>query len=152
MKKGLRAMLIGLSILIIALLGLMAYVRLAPSDPVAWNTAPPPMDQSAPAGTVVPLTGGATLLLAADSGAPADLLGRLDAIAVATPRTVRLAGSVAEGRITWETRSALWGFPDYTTAEVRADGLHIHARQRFGREDMGVNAKRLTDWNAELMR
>lgn len=99
---------------------------------------------------VQPLTGAATLRLSLGRGAPEDLLARLDAVALATPRTRRLAGSVAEGRITWITRSALWGFPDYTTAEVRPDGLYVHARLRFGSEDMGVNAARLRDWLSRL--
>jgi uncharacterized protein (DUF1499 family) len=99
---------------------------------------------------VVPLTGGAALRLAPARGAPADLLARLDAIALATPRTIRLAGSPADGRITWVTRSLLWGFPDYTTAEARPDGLYIHARLRFGRSDLGVNAARLQDWLGRL--
>jgi hypothetical protein len=124
------------------------YPRLAPSDPARWHVSPAP--QTAPPGQVVPLSGGATLYLGSDKGAPADLLARLDTVAMASPRTTRLAGSLDEGRITWITRSALWGFPDYTTAEARADGLYIHARLRFGQSDMGVNAKRLTDWAAAL--
>jgi hypothetical protein len=51
-------------------------------------------------------------------GADRAALARLDEIALATPRTTRLAGSPDEGRITWITRSALWGFPDYTTAQA----------------------------------
>lgn len=145
---GVRTMGLVLAILIIAVLAAMAYVRLSPTDATRWHVTP-----EAPWGTwgqVVPLTGAAALRLPPDRGAPADLLAQLDRIAMATPRTERLAGSVEAGRITWETRSALWGFPDYTTAEVRADGLYILARLRFGREDMGVNAKRLNAWLSEL--
>ena len=54
------------------------------------------------------------------------------------------------GRISWVPRSALWGFPDYTTAEVRPDGLYTYARLRFGRGDMGVNAARLQAWAQAL--
>ncbi|MFN4131327.1 MAG: DUF1499 domain-containing protein, partial [Paracoccaceae bacterium] len=99
---------------------------------------------------VVPMTGGASLRLSQAKGAPGDLLVRLDRAAMATPRTMRLAGSAQAGRISWVTRSALWGFPDITTAEVREDGLYVHARLRFGREDLGVNAKRLERWLAAL--
>jgi len=81
---------------------------------------------------------------------PAAALARLDAIAMASPRTRRLAGSPAEGRITWISRSRLWGFPDYTTAEATPGRLVIHARQRFGSDDWGVNAARLQDWLAQL--
>lgn len=128
-------------------LGVAAYVRLAPSVPAVWHV-PPVID--APWDTVQPGRGSAALRLSLAKGAPADLLARLDTLAMATPRTTRLSGSVAEGRITWITRSALWGFPDYTTAEVRVDGLYIQARLRFGSEDTGVNAARLNDWFSRL--
>lgn len=98
------------------------------------------------------MTGGALLRLSPDRGAPADLLARLDRVALSDPRTRRLAGSPDAGRITWESRSLIWGFPDYTTAELRADGLYIHARLRFGGSDMGVNAARLADWLSRLDR
>ena len=67
---------------------------------------------------------------------PAEVAARLEAIALATPRTVRVAG---EGLwVTYVTRSALWGFPDYTSVKVVPDGagsvVTIFARARFGRE------------------
>jgi Protein of unknown function (DUF1499) len=128
-------------------LAFAAYVRLAPSDPAVWHVSP---TVDAPFDVVQPGRGSATLRLSLTKGAPADLLARLDAIAMDGPRTVRLAGSVAEGRITWVIRSALWGFPDYATAELRPDGLYILSRLRFGESDMGVNAARLTDWLSRL--
>lgn len=136
----------------LALLGLMAFIRLAPANLADWHR-PLALDvwsNGGPWDRVVPMTGGASLRLSVHKGAPGDLLARLDAIAMAAPRTKRLAGSVETGRITWESRSLFWGFPDYTTADVRADGLYIHARLRFGRRDFGVNAARLADWLARL--
>lgn len=130
-----------------ALVAFGLFVRLAPSDPARWHVAP---EASGPWGEVTGGDGWASLRLPPDRGASADLLARLDAVATATPRTTRLAGSPDEGRITWITRSALWGFPDYTTAEAREDGLYMHARLRFGRGDMGVNAARLRDWLSRL--
>jgi uncharacterized protein (DUF1499 family) len=135
--------------LLVALVGFAVYVRLAPSDPARWHVAP--VAEGAVGEVVVAGLNRATLHLGPEAGAPADLLARLDAVALATPRTIRLAGSVEEGRITWVTRSALWGFPDYASAEVRADGLHIDARSRFGQGDMGVNAARLRDWRDRLL-
>ena len=137
-----------LTVIFIAVAALAAYIRLAPSVPARWHIAlhPRPVEIEAPSAQVVVLRGGAYIDLPnADS-----LLARLDTIVTATPRTVRLAGSVGEGRITWITRSALFGFPDYTTAEVGPQGLTIYARLRFGGSDLGVNAARLAGWIAAL--
>ena len=137
--------------LALLVLGFALYVRLAPSDPARWHVAPAP---AATQDCTVEQGEGdarATCLLPAK---PAEALAALDAIAMATPRTTRLAGSAGEGRITWITRSALWGFPDYTTAEAAPDAtgtrLTVHARLRFGSSDMGVNAARLRDWLPRL--
>jgi hypothetical protein len=138
--------------LLLALIGgAMAWVRLAPTDPVRWHQPLDTTDEALPCGpdAVQPGTGSARAACLRPEP-PTEALARLAAVAEMTPRTRRIAGSPEEGRITWETRSALWGFPDYTTAEARPEGagtrLDILARLRFGREDMGVNAARLRDW------
>jgi len=143
---------IALLLLALIAVGGLARIRLAPSDPARWHLrpegAPPP---GAPLAT---FEGGAKAALRLPDETPEQVLTRLDAIAQATPRTTTLAGSAREGMITWVTRSRLFGFPDYTTAAARSDGaatiLTLHARLRFGRGDMGVNAARLRDWLARL--
>jgi Protein of unknown function (DUF1499) len=141
-----------LAVLLAALIGLQLYIRFSPVDAARQNASPSlyALDHDGPWDQIVTMPNGASLRLSLTKGTPADLLARLDAVALATPRTRRLAGTPGDGRITWETRSLLWGFPDYTTAEVRPDGLYIHARQRFGRGDLGVNAARLKDWLSRL--
>ena len=72
----------------------------------------------------------------------------------ALPRTKVLAGSVAEGKITYVTRTRIAGFPDLTTVtltQLPATGkstLQIYARLRFGKADLGVNKARVRDWVA----
>jgi hypothetical protein len=138
--------------LLVAVVAFAAYVRLAPSDPGRWHVAPVAEGQW----DMVAVTGpnSASLRLATGYkiglGNPIDMLARLDEVALATPRTTRLAGSIAEGRITWVTRSWLWGFPDYSTAEARPDGLYVEARSRFGHGDLGMNAWRLQGWTYGL--
>lgn len=128
-----------LLLLVLIVAGGMVYVRLAPSDPARWHVAP--------SGAT---SGGERRSVTLDGTMPQEALARLDAIALATPRTTRLAGSPEEGRITWITRSAVFGFPDYTTAAAHSEGtatvLDLHARQRFGRSDLGVNSARLDAW------
>ncbi len=120
---------------VLAVLALFAaFVRLAPSDPARWHVAVEGGDAD--------FTGGLRRVLPGRAGD----LARLDAIIRATPRTHVLAGSVAEGRITYVTRSRLWWFPDFTTAEARGTDIAIWSRLRFGGSDLGVNAARLTRW------
>jgi uncharacterized protein (DUF1499 family) len=73
-------------------------------------------------------------------------------VAQSTPRTKVLAGSAQQGRVSFVTRSLLWGFPDITTIGVRetpeGTEVAILARLRFGKGDMGVNAKRVANWRA----
>jgi len=141
------------ALILILLAGLMAYVRFAPTNPDDWHMdlgqRPAPLAKPSP-DTVTTLPNGAytDLVLSPDQAQTA--LANLDAIALANPRTRRLAGSAASGRITWQSRSLIWGFPDYTTAQITADGLTIFARQRFGSQDMGVNAARLQSWLSKL--
>lgn len=138
-----------LAILIALILaGVLGAIRLAPSDPQRWHTDPA-RAQPGP-GRFVVCNGGDLPAVPAGPGT----LARLAAIADATPRTRLLAGSAVTGRITWVTRSAVFGFPDYTTAGLHdaANGPEIclYARLRFGRADFGVNEARLRGWLAAL--
>jgi uncharacterized protein (DUF1499 family) len=114
-------------------------VRVAPSDPAQWHV---PTE----ARTDKDFQSGAIRLVKTGP----DGLERLNKIALATPRTSLLAGSVDSGMVTYITRSAVFGFPDYTTAQQDGDTLRLHARLRFGRSDTGVNRKRLEQWIAGL--
>ena len=139
-----------IGLVLVVLGGGMAWIRLAPSDPGRWH-----VDMAAPGfqppgnAHVFCIRPGSLYETGAD---PKALLARLDAIALATPRTVRLAGSAEEGRLTWITRSALMGYPDFTTAQVMpGPGLCVMGRQRFGSEDLGVNAGRIGGWMQALL-
>lgn len=147
--------------LIAILLGGIAYVRLAPDDPERWHVDPllasdiaMPASFTPDPGSVHDATGGAWLTISVRDSSPEALLQGLDDIAMATPGTARLAGNPGSGRITWVTRSAIFGFPDYTTAQARKAGeevtIDIYARQRYGLSDLGVNAARLQGWLTSL--
>jgi hypothetical protein len=152
MRPRLRHAGVGLALAIIATLGLMVFMRLVPSDPADWH-----IDMAAPG--FAPDPGWATFCPVPGARfAPSDVPGaldRLDMLALATPNTTRLAGSPADGHVTWLTRSTVMGYPDYTTAQIldTADGprLCIVARQRFGVLDFGVNADRITGWMQEVL-
>lgn len=140
-------------LILIVAAGAMAFIRLAPTNPALWHVAldPRPQDMAAPSpDKVTALPNGAYVDLTAAPDQTQALLAKLDGIALATPRTIRIAGSAETKRITWQTRSAFWGFPDFTTAESTPNGVTLYARQRFGKGDWGVNAARLTAWISKL--
>lgn len=113
----------------------VAWVRFAPVDVARWHQGPSP--GLASDGLNFAIRG----VDVGDGG-----LVRLDAIIRQTRRTQRLAGSVEEGRVTYVTRSAVFGFPDFTTVTRRDGRLEIYGRARFGVSDFGVNAARIDGW------
>lgn len=127
-------------IALVALIGFaMVYVRLAPNDPAQWH---------------LPVTGDSDADFAQGAlrvvAGPPELLERADAYMQALGGTVVLAGAVAEGRVTFITRSKVFGFPDYTTVEYSDGMLKAYARLRYGASDLGVNRKRLEGLVAAL--
>ncbi|WP_082677358.1 DUF1499 domain-containing protein [Ruegeria profundi] len=126
-----RVLILGLLAVLIAL----TVFRFAPTDPDRWHVAlAGDADRDMPGGVfriVEDLPNG---------------LVRLHVIATQAPRTDVLAGSVPEGMVTYVTRSRVFGFPDYTTAQQDGDTLRIHGRLRFGRSDFGVNRDRVDGW------
>ena len=152
MKKAFGIMTLTLTVAIIAALGLLAYIRLAPSDPEQWHLSPVTaveVGQGTCLDAISTQRNGARVACQSTDN-PETLLARLDQTALGTPRTTRLAGTPETGRITWITRTALMGYPDYTTAEATqtpgGSRLDIYARQRFGASDLGVNTARLRAW------
>ena len=125
---------IAVFLLVVLVVGFALWVRLAPSDPARWHVEPPQEAKSWSGGLVVVIDGDRARFR------------RLVEVIEKTPRTKRLAGDIEGGRVTFITRSALWGFPDYTTI-AHADGrIRILARLRSGRSDLGVNSRRVSQW------
>ncbi len=123
---------IAIAFVVLAAVAILGYVRLAPSDPERWHLA---VEGTGDAD----FASGALRVVQGDQ----ELLAKADEYMRALPRTTVLAGSAAEGRITYVTRSAVIGFPDYTTLEFEDGTLKMLARLRFGSSDLGVNRKRL---------
>ena len=113
----------------------LGYIRLAPSDAAIWHVSPQVSENKS-------FKAGVKRLV---STSP-DGLARFDKIVMATPRTSVLTGSPESGMVTYITRSQIFGFPDYTTAQQNGNSLKIYARLRFGRSDTGVNGARVKGW------
>ncbi len=125
-------------IVLLALAGL-AFIRFAPSDTARWHIDPL-------------VTANQDLVDGVRRRVPGDAeaLAQLHAIILETPRTEVLAGSPAQGHVTYVTRSLWFGFPDYTTVLLEDGRIGVWARLRFGKSDMGVNRARVDAWLAEL--
>lgn len=130
--------------IILVVLGVLVYIRLAPHDADRWHQV------SSHEGVEPLKMESGYVWRAVLDGDEAQTLTKLDQLAMATDRTTRLAGSVAEGKVTYVTRSRVMGFPDYSTISVGdAEGrryLEINSRLRFGRSDLGVNRARIKGW------
>jgi hypothetical protein len=135
-------------------LGVVAgWVRLAPSDPALWHVDPLTVAARGARNSYLLRDGAGADGPALQVAMPApEVAARLAAIATTTPRTQVLAGQ--GDFVTWVTRSALWGFPDYTSIRVLPAGsgasVAVFARARFGDGDLGVNRARVDAWLRQL--
>ena len=132
-------------IILALVVGLLAYVRLAPSNLDRWHRAAEGTQPIEKQGR------GSYLWREAVTGAGRDRMAEIDRVARADPSTEVLAGSVEDGQITYISRSKWMGFPDYITVTLKeADPtvMEIYSRLRFGGSDMGVNAARIKRWLA----
>lgn len=133
--------------LVLAVIALAIYVRVAPINATVWHNPKLPVMGPGDYPNI-----GAHLAQRPIVGDGRAELAQLDEIIRATPRTRWLAGSVEEGKVTYVTRSALWGFPDFTTvtlAQLPATDMstiQIYSRLRFGKADLGVNRIRIEGW------
>ncbi|MGB8815112.1 MAG: DUF1499 domain-containing protein [Paracoccaceae bacterium] len=136
---------------LIAMMGLLAAIRLAPIDPVVWHVDPTAIMQPQTRNHWLVAASGDAPVLHVDL--PPDVAAqKLWTIALAFPGTSVLAG---EGTfVTYITRSRLMGYPDLTSVKVTAAqggaDVAIFARSRFGSSDFGVNRARVEAWVAQL--
>ncbi|WP_299875173.1 DUF1499 domain-containing protein [uncultured Sulfitobacter sp.] len=124
-----------------------AHVRLSPMDAQKWHNPKLPVMGPGEYPGKDRFVGQYVL-----DGSGEAVLQQVHDTALATPRTRVLAGSPAEGKITYVTRTKVMGFPDVTTVtltQIPATGkstLQIFARLRYGKADLGVNKARVRDW------
>ena len=148
-------------LLLLAAAGFAIYVRMAGDDPARWHVDPlagpfsdKPNQYLASPEPVPGIEPAWQMRVPVFAATPAALAAAVDAAALAEPGTVRLAGSVDEGWMTYVQRSALLRFPDYISVRViPAEGgatLAILSRSRFGYSDMGVNKARVRRWLAAV--
>jgi uncharacterized protein (DUF1499 family) len=135
------------NILILGVIILMAYIRLAPSDPAVWH-----QDPETAASTGKPneyrLTGDLAPVLRI---AAPDLVALVYELIEAQPRVTHIAGNPSTLMMTFMQRSMSVGYPDYITFKISPmeedrSKLEILSRSRFGHSDLGVNKLRVEQW------
>lgn len=145
-----RVVLSILLLLVVAFVGFAAYVRLAPSDPARWHVDPETAVEEGRKNDFIVKPGGAGADIASPvfSDTPEVLLARFRAAALGEPGVTVL--SEEGGFVTFVARTKLMGYPDFVSVKaVPAEGgaaLFIHSRSRFGSDDFGVNAARVSAW------
>jgi uncharacterized protein (DUF1499 family) len=149
-----------LAILLLAA-GAMIYVRVAPLDPDSWHVDPVTAPTPETPNSFRVLTPGATpgpeeMVSPVYAVSAAELMQAFDRMALAQPRTERLAGTPdGQGYVTYVQRTALVAYPDYVSVRAVPVGegqsaLVILSRSRFGKSDVGVNRARITQWIGAL--
>ncbi|MEY1555248.1 DUF1499 domain-containing protein [Yoonia sp. R2331] len=134
---------------IFALLGVFLicaafWVRFAPIDPANWVDIPP-------VDGVQSITGPRSYLAAREVQTTQEgVLRALESAAIAAPRTQLIAGGVDQNMLVFQTRSLIWGFPDFTTVAFQDGLLVIYGRSKFGAADLAVNRNRIIGWLSQL--
>lgn len=137
--------------------GAMIYVRVAPLDPDSWHVDPVTAPTPETPNSFRVLAPGATpgteeMVSPVYAVPPAELMKAFNDMALAQPRTERLAGTPdGQGFVTYVQRTPLVGYPDYISVRAVSAGngqsaLVILSRSRFGKSDLGVNRARITQW------
>ena len=139
--------------LVVLVVAGMAWIRLAPSDPARWHEDPRLVTRpSSPNFHLIRMVDGDEMPRVLQM-TPEALAAQIDAIAREDGAEM-IAGSVAAGHMTYLSRTALMGYPDYTSILIEPAGegamLLAFARSRFGHSDLGVNRARITRWTQAL--
>ncbi|TCO70478.1 DUF1499 domain-containing protein [Rhodovulum euryhalinum] len=141
-------------ILLLASAAGAVYFRKVADDPGVWHVDPLTAEKPATPNAILVRPEGGDRTAPAYDVTPEALARAIDDLALAEPRTRRIAGSPDELWMTYVQRSALWGFPDYISIKAlpKDDGATWAAfsRSRFGQSDLGVNAARLARWQEAL--
>lgn len=151
-----------IAVVSIAVVSVSAGIRLAPDDPAQWHQDPlTAQARNSPNWyRLTPPDDDRSGSSAREGAAPVfevpveELETTFDAVATGDSRVSVLAGSAADGFVTYVQRSALMGYPDYISVRfVSVDDEHstlaIFSRARYGSSDMGVNEKRVRRWVEE---
>lgn len=141
--------------LVAAFVAFALWVRIAPDDPARWHQDPETAVERDLKNDFIVKPGGQGADIASPVYAetPESLLARFRDVALSEPRVALLSDE--GGFLTFVARTRLMAYPDYVSvkaapAEGGGAALFIHSRSRFGLDDLGVNAARVSAWLSRL--
>lgn len=144
-----RMLLIVPILVVLAVLAGAVWFRVVPMPAAQWHVEP--------ARVIPPSRPNFALLVGADATVFAQSPDVIAAVLsqIADDAGAKLiAGSPAEGHVSYVLRSALMGFPDVVSIRLLPEGagtrVEIFSRSRYGYSDLGVNAARVAGWVAAL--
>ncbi len=137
---------------VLAVVGLSAYVRLAPLPAEVVQADPEAAERTGKPNDHLIAPGGDRESFVSDV-APEEMFEQLEAAFLAQPRTERVEADMDDGRLTLVQRSRLMGYPDVISVRVSPDGagsrVSVWSQSIYGQSDMGVNRARLQLWLAD---
>ncbi len=136
---------------LVVLIGFLAYVRLAPSDPDFWHVDPLNAKKGRKKNVFIQRPDEGKYPSPEFTLDVQTLAQRFDDFALADENVSRLAGSPKEGFVTYVARSQMMRYPDYISVRFIDLGqgratTAIYSRARFGYSDRGVNRRRAMGW------
>lgn len=140
---------------LIFILGFLAYVRQAPSDPNVWHLDPFKASKFRKRNVFIQRPDEGKYPSPEFDMDVLSLARALDDIILATERVERLAGSPDDLFVTYIARSKTIRYPDYISIKFidLSNGrstFAVFSRARFGSSDFGVNRQRFQFWLKQL--
>lgn len=137
-------------IAIIVFLAVLAavYVRLAPVDLTSIH-----LQAEAREPGDYPSAGG-FIAVREINESPQNMRAAINRVILETPRTERVAGDIGTTVMTYRTRSAVFGLPDFAAVSFIEQGANdndkplmiINSHLVYGSSDIGVNKRRVEAW------
>ncbi len=142
-------------LLVASVIGVLAYIRLAPSSAGVWHVDPLTAKMPKTPNAFILRPGYGKKQVPEFAVSATVLAQKFDAMVMSEPRVSQLAGSVAELWVTYLVRTKWMGYPDYVSVKFVAisenrSTLAIFSRSRFGKSDLGVNRARVLGWLTRL--
>jgi uncharacterized protein (DUF1499 family) len=142
-------------IFVLVVVGFLAYVRMAPSNPEVWHADPFKASKFRKRNVFIQRPNEGKYPSPEFDMDAVSLAKAFDDIVLATPGVELLAGAPDDLFVTYIARTKTIKYPDYISIKYidLGDGrstFAVFSRSRFGSSDLGVNRQRFQHWLTQL--